>query len=63
MRDPERDALVESDFAAAGVTAPDWAADPIPTLEVWRRWREAEDKAMAHKRVLARAAGAQVADR
>lgn len=55
MQDPERDALTVADFAAAGVDAPNWAADPIPSLEVWRRWREAEDKAMAHKRVLARA--------
>jgi hypothetical protein len=56
MHDYERNALTAEDFLAAGVEAPRWAADPIPTLEVWRRWREAEDKAMAHKRVLARAA-------
>lgn len=55
MPDHERDGLTLEDFASAGVEAPDWARDPIPTLEVWRRWREAEDKAMAHKRVLARA--------
>jgi len=55
MHDAERDALVPGDFVAAGVEAPNWAADPIPTLETWRQWRAAEDKAMAHKRVLARA--------
>jgi hypothetical protein len=52
----EREALKEQDFVAAGVEAPDWVSDPIPSLETWRRWRAAEDKAMAHKRVLARAA-------
>lgn len=52
----EREALIEQDFVAAGVEAPDWAREPIPSLETWRRWRDAEDKAMAHKRVLARAA-------
>lgn len=56
MQDAERDALAPGDFIAAGVEIPNWTADPIPTLETWRRWRAAEDKAMAHKRVLARAA-------
>jgi hypothetical protein len=56
MPNRERDALTTEDFVRAGVEAPDWASDPIPTLEVWRRWRDAEDKAMAHKRVLARSA-------
>lgn len=56
MHNRERDALTPEDFAAAGVEAPGWDADPIPTLEVWRRWREAEDKAIAFKRVQARAA-------
>ena len=52
----ERDALTEHDFVAAGVEAPDWARDPIPSLETWRRWRDAEDRALAHKRVLTRLA-------
>jgi hypothetical protein len=54
MPNRERDSLTTEDFELAGVEAPVWASDPIPTLEVWRRWREAEDKAIAHKRVLAR---------
>jgi hypothetical protein len=49
MHDDERNALTEADFTAAGVEAPNWKADPIPTLETWRRWRAAEDKALAHK--------------
>lgn len=55
MQDLERDELVAEDFAAAGVEAPNWAGDPIPSLELWRQWREAEDRAIAHKRVRARA--------
>ncbi len=54
MQDAERAGLTLQDFVAAGVEPPDWEGDPIPSLEVWRRWREAEDKAMAHKRVLER---------
>ena len=46
----ERRALTLEDFAAAGMEPPNWAADPIPTLETWRRWREAENKAMAYVR-------------
>ena len=49
MHDDERNALTAADFAAAGVAAPDWAGDPIPTLETWRRWKAAEDQALAHK--------------
>ena len=49
MHDEERSALTAADFAAAGVAAPDWAGDPIPSLETWRRWKAAEDKALAHK--------------
>jgi hypothetical protein len=49
MHDEERNALTAADFAAAGVVAPDWAADPIPSLETWRRWKAAEDQALAHK--------------
>jgi hypothetical protein len=46
----ERRALTAADFAAAGVEPPNWAADPIPSLETWRRWRVAEERALAHKR-------------
>jgi hypothetical protein len=49
MHDNERNALTPADFVAAGVEAPNWKADPIPTLETWRLWRAAEDKALAHK--------------
>lgn len=48
--DNERDALTPADFAAAGVQAPDWANDPIPSIETWRQWRAAEDAAIAFKR-------------
>jgi hypothetical protein len=51
--DDERDALTVADFAAAGVEAPDWANDPIPSIETWRKWRAAEDAALALKRVQA----------
>lgn len=51
--DDERDALTPADFAAAGVEAPDWANDPIPSMETWRKWRAAEDAAIAHKRARA----------
>jgi len=51
--DQERDALTPADYAAAGVEAPDWANDPVPSMETWRRWRAAESAALAHKRALA----------
>ena len=46
-QDAERAALKAADFAAAGVEAPDWASDPVPSIETWRRWRAAEDQALA----------------
>lgn len=49
MSEDERDALTAEDFVAAGVEAPAWATDPIPSIPTWRRWREAEEKALAHK--------------
>ncbi|MEZ5956185.1 MAG: hypothetical protein R3C27_03090 [Hyphomonadaceae bacterium] len=52
--DDERDTLSLADFAAAGVTAPDWANDPIPSIETWRTWRAAEDAAIAFKRAQAK---------
>jgi hypothetical protein len=54
MSEDERSALTAEDFTAAGVDAPAWASDPIPSIETWRRWRAAEEKAQVHK--LARAA-------
>jgi len=50
----ERDALTLADYIAAGAEAPNWADDPIPTLETWRRWQTAQNVALAHKRALAR---------
>jgi hypothetical protein len=50
----ERAALSREDYAAAGVDCPDWDKDPIPSLETWRRWQSAQDKALAHKRAAAR---------
>ncbi len=54
LDDKERDALTPADYLAAGVEAPGWKDDPIPSLETWRRWRAAEDRALAHKRAAAR---------
>lgn len=54
MNYDDRAALTAADFAAAGVEAPNWNADPIPSLETWRRWKAAEDQALAHKNVVAR---------
>ena len=48
MLEEERHALTATDFAAAGVEAPNWATDPIPSLETWRRWRAAEEQTLAH---------------
>jgi hypothetical protein len=52
--DRERAALTPADYAAAGVDAPDWRNDPIPSLETWRVWQAAQDKALAFKRAKAR---------
>jgi hypothetical protein len=53
--DRERAALTPSDYAAAGVEPPNWRDDPIPSLETWRAWQAAQNKALAHKRAAARA--------
>lgn len=53
--DRERAALTPADYAAAGVEAPNWRDDPIPSLETWRLWQYAQDTALAHKRAKARA--------
>lgn len=58
FEDRERAALTPADYAAAGVDTPNWRDDPIPSLETWRLWQSAQDKALAHKRALARAAKA-----
>ncbi len=50
MIEDERDALTPADYFAAGVEAPNWAAEPIPSLETWRAWRAIQDQALAHKR-------------
>jgi hypothetical protein len=57
MHEDERSTLTLADFAAAGVEPPRWEEDPIPSLETWRRWRAAEDSAIAHRNVLARVSG------
>jgi len=54
--DNERSALTAADFLAAGVEAPGWKEDPVPTLETWRLWKAAEDQALAHKRAAAHSA-------
>jgi hypothetical protein len=48
--DVERDALTAADYAAAGVEAPDWANDPFPDMETWRKWQASQNKALAFKR-------------
>jgi|CXWL01.1.fsa_nt_gi hypothetical protein len=50
MTEDERAALSPEDFVAAGVVAPDWSGEPMPSLETWRAWRSAEQQAMAYKR-------------
>ena len=52
--DEERDALTPADYAAAGVEPPDWAHDPVPSMETWRRWQAAQNAALAFKRARAR---------
>lgn len=53
--DKERGALAPADYVAAGVEVPNWHDDPIPSLETWRRWQNAQDAALAHKRAVERA--------
>ncbi len=48
--DDERDALTAADYASAGVEAPDWANDPFPDMETWRKWQANQSKALAFKR-------------
>ncbi len=50
VEDQEREALTRADYDAAGVEWPNWADEPVPSLETWRRWRRAQDAALAHKR-------------
>ena len=54
--DRERAALTPSDYAAADVAPPNWRDDPIPSLETWRLWQAAQDKALAFKRAKTREA-------
>lgn len=53
--DTERAALTAEDYRAAGVEAPNWTGEPIPALETWRRWKQAEDHTLSHKRIALRA--------
>ena len=53
--DRERAALTPADYANAGVEQPNWRDDPIPSLETWRLWQSAQDKALAFKRAKTRA--------
>ena len=53
--DHERAAFTPADYIAAGVEPPNWADDPVPSLETWRRWQTAQNTALAHKRALAKA--------
>lgn len=51
--DDERDALTPADYAAAGVEPPDWANNPMPSIDTWRVWQANQSKALAFKRALA----------
>lgn len=48
--DVERSALTPIDYAEAGVDPPNWRDEPVPSLETWRTWKAAQDKALAFKR-------------
>lgn len=50
MDEEERAKLTPEDYSAAGVEAPNWTEEPIPSLETWRSWNQAQDAALAHKR-------------
>jgi len=52
--DRERAALTPQDYAAAGVEAPNWRDDPVPSIETWRTWESAQNAALAFKRAKAR---------
>lgn len=47
--DEQRQQLTPADYQAAGVDAPDWSGDPFPSLETWRLWRTAENRALEYK--------------
>lgn len=47
--DEQRLQLTPADYQAAGVEAPNWDNDPFPSLETWRLWRTAENRALEHK--------------
>lgn len=47
--DEQREQLTPADYQAAGVNAPNWSSDPFPSLETWRLWRAAENRALEHK--------------
>lgn len=49
MSDEPQGNLTLADYLAAGVEAPNWQDDPVPSLETWRRWRAAESAALAFK--------------
>ena len=50
----QRAALTQADYSAAGVEWPNWADEPIPSLETWRRWQSAQNRALAFKRAALR---------
>jgi len=51
--DEQREQLTPADYQAAGVSAPNWSGDPFPSLETWRLWRAAENRALEHKLAVA----------
>jgi hypothetical protein len=56
--DEQREQLTAADYQAAGVDAPKWSENPLPSLETWRLWRVAENRALEHKLAMASEAGA-----
>ncbi len=55
--DEQRRQLTLADYQAAGVDAPNWSDNPMPSLETWRGWRAAENRALEHKLAMASKAG------
>lgn len=55
--DEQRQQLTPADYEAAGVDAPNWSREPLPSLETWRLWRAAENRALEHKLAMASKSG------
>jgi len=54
VEDQERAALTPADYTAAGVEPPNWRDEQMPSLETWRGWQVAQNKALDFKRAQAK---------